>query len=82
MLGQPTILVVPFSFHFHLNGAQRSQLDLLTNWQRRMGGSIGVGLVAYWQQTWADAALPCGVCLFEYRGWQFGYGRINVNARG
>jgi len=47
MLGQPTILVVPFSFHFHLRGAQRSQLDLLTNWQLRMGSSIGVGLVAY-----------------------------------
>jgi hypothetical protein len=47
MLGQPTILVVPFSFHFHSNGTQWSQLDLLTNWQRRMGGSIGVGLVAY-----------------------------------
>lgn len=46
MLGQPTILVVPFSFHFHLRGVQRSQLDLLTIWQRWMGGSIGVGPVA------------------------------------
>jgi hypothetical protein len=44
MLGQPTILVVPFSFNFHLNGVQRSQLDLLTNWQRRKGARLEWGL--------------------------------------